>query len=71
MIGDPPGDTHWRRNLDAVMDGKQLLAIGTAPAYEMPVLSQAISTPYWLWRRQHHADILSASSSHRNIFVKQ
>ncbi|CAK0782930.1 hypothetical protein CVIRNUC_006125 [Coccomyxa viridis] len=28
VIGDPPGDTHWRRNLDAVMDGKQLLAIG-------------------------------------------
>ena len=34
VIGDPPGDTHWRRNLDAVMDGKQLLAIGIARAHQ-------------------------------------
>ena len=28
VTGDPPGETQMRRNLDAVMDGKHLLAIG-------------------------------------------
>ena len=75
MIGDPPGDTHWRRNLDAVMDGKQLLAIGTAPAHKClcwhkflgsciaaHTSAGPISTPRWLWQRQHHAEVLSARS---------
>lgn len=28
VTGDPPGDMQMRRNLDAIMDGKHLLAIG-------------------------------------------
>lgn len=31
VTGDPPGETHMRRNLDAVMDGKHLLALGKPP----------------------------------------
>ena len=36
VTGDPPGETHMRRNLDAVMDGKHLLAIGK-PLIHTPI----------------------------------
>lgn len=28
VVGDPPMDPHWRRNLDAVLDGRRLIVVG-------------------------------------------
>ena len=46
VTGDPPQETHMRRNLDAVMDGKHLLAIG------VPFLSGM-----WLFAAAHATSV--------------
>ena len=28
VTGDPPMDPHWRRNLDAILDGRRLIVVG-------------------------------------------
>jgi hypothetical protein len=31
VLGDPPLDPHWRRNLEALHDGRRLLVLGARP----------------------------------------
>lgn len=28
VLGEPPQDAHWRRNIDAILDGRRLVVLG-------------------------------------------
>lgn len=70
MVGDPPSDTHCRRNLNAMLDGRRLVVLGAAPpALRMVFVLNAASPVQRIASRSCHEGLqfkqfTRASSSH-------